>query len=332
MRRLLVLFLAALVAAGAWVYRDFQHFADTPLQADAPLVLDIALGTPLPGIVHDLQARGVRTGPDLYWRLLARRMGVAGKLHAGEYAIAAGTTPHALLAILAKGAVVQHRFTIVDGWTFAQLRQALGRAEDLTQTLSAQSDADIMRALGAGGAPPEGWFLPETYQFVKGMSDADILRRAHKAMRATLDKLWAARAPDLPLATPYQALILASIVEKETGSADERPLIAAVFEHRLKLGMKLQTDPTVIFGMGAAYAGNIRKQDLEADTPYNTYTRTGLPPTPIALPGAASLEAVLHPAATRALYFVARGDGTHEFSDTLQAHNRAVAKYQLHRR
>jgi UPF0755 protein len=258
-------------------------------------------------------------------------MGGAGRLHAGEYAIEPGLSPRALLAKLAAGEVIQHHFTIVEGWTFAQLRDALAHDAGLTQSLSTSDDAAIMRQLGAADAPPEGWFLPETYNYVKGMEDIDILRRAHKAMADELDKLWPGRDPNVPLQSPYEALILASIVEKETGRADERPQIAAVFQHRLKIGMRLQTDPTVIYGLGAAFDGNLRRADLDTDTPFNTYTRDGLPPTPIALPGAASLNAALHPAATDALYFVARGNGSHEFSATLEAHNRAVAKYQLHR-
>ncbi|MHB8678704.1 MAG: endolytic transglycosylase MltG [Rudaea sp.] len=319
-------------ALGAAFYAGLQRFADAPL---APLpesaTLDVAFGTPLPGIVRDLDARGIRSGSPLYWRLLARQMGVAGKLHAGEYALDPGIAPRGLLAKMAAGDVIQHKFTIVEGWTFAQLRDALAHDAVIEQTLAGRSAADIMRALGSGGVPPEGWFLPETYQFVKGMSDLDILRRAHAAMQRRLDALWASRAPDLPLDTPYQALILASIVEKETAQAAERARIAGVFEQRLKLGMRLQTDPAVIYGLGSGYDGKIHTRDLKTDTPYNTYTRAGLPPTPIAMPGSASLEAVLHPAQTDALYFVARGDGTHEFSATLEAHNRAVAKYQLHR-
>ena len=256
---------------------------------------------------------------------------MAGKLHAGEYALDPGITPRGLFEKMAAGDVIQHKFTIVEGWTFAQLRDALAQDGMIEHSLAGRADSDIMKDLGSGGAPAEGWFLPQTYQFVKGMSDLDILRRAHKAMKQTLDRLWNSRAQDLPLKTPYEALILASIVEKETGQAAERPVIAGVFEHRLKIGMRLQTDPTVIYGLGSRYDGKIHTRDLETDTPYNTYTRAGLTPTPIALPGAASIEAVLHPAPTDALYFVARGDGTHEFSATLEAHNRAVAKYQLHR-
>ncbi|HZP65156.1 MAG TPA: endolytic transglycosylase MltG [Rudaea sp.] len=330
------MFFAVLVAVAAGVaasfYTDYLRFADAPL---APLAegvsINVPLGTSLPGTVRLLEDAGVRTESPLYWRALAWQMHAAGRLHAGEYALPPGITPRELLRRMAAGEVVQHRFTIVEGWTFAQLRAALAQDAELGHELGAMSDADLMRRLGAAGALPEGWFLPETYNFVKGMSDLDILRRAHEAMQKALDKGWAERAPDLPLESPYQALILASIVEKETGRPEERPRIAGLFLHRLKLGMKLQTDPSVIYGLGAAYDGNLHKRDLEADTPFNTYTRAGLPPTPIALPGAAAIAAVLHPAATDALYFVARGDGTHEFSATLEAHNRAVDKYQLHK-
>jgi UPF0755 protein len=327
-----LLALALLLAGTVVAYRDYASFAETPLAPlPAPITLDIPLGTALPGILRELEHAGVRTGPSLYWRVLTRQMGVAGRLHAGEYALDPGISPRALLAKMAAGEVIQHHFTIVEGWTFAQLREALAHDAELKQSLASADDSGVMRTLGAPDTLPEGWFLPETYNYVKGMDDADILRRAHKAMGEELDKLWAARAPDLPLQSPYQALILASIVEKETARADERPLIARVFEHRLKIGMRLQTDPTVIYGLGAALDGNLRRGDLETDTPFNTYTREGLPPTPIALPGAASVAAVLHPAETDALYFVSRGDGSHEFSATLEAHNHAVAKYQLHK-
>jgi UPF0755 protein len=326
-----LLLATAAIGAGA-LYRDYRAFADAPL---APLptaaTIDVPMGTSLPGIVTLLEQQGLRPGRSLYWRVLARQIGVAGRLHAGEYALAPGATPRGLLAKMAAGDVIQHRFTIVEGWTFAQLRNALAQDAELKQTLAADTDADIMYALGAAQSPPEGWFLPETYSYVKGMSDMDILRRSNAAMHKELDRLWAARAPDLPLQSPYQALILASIVEKETARAQERPEIAGVFLHRLQLGMKLQTDPSVIYGLGAAYDGKIHARDLQTDTPFNTYTRTGLPPTPIALPGAAALTAAMHPVPTDALYFVARGDGSHEFSTTLEAHNRAVAKYQLHR-
>jgi len=328
-RAIFFVILIVAVAAGIIAYRDYSAFAQTPLTQSAT-TLDVPIGTQLPGIVRELERRGVRTGQPLYWRLLARQMGVAGKLHAGEYALDAGITPRALLGKMAAGEVIQHHFTIVEGWTFGQLRDALARDPGLKQTLASSDDAAVMRALGAADTPPECWFLPETYNYVKGMDDLDILRRAHKAMQETLDKQWAARDASVNLKSPYAALILASIVEKETARPDERPQIAGVFLQRLKTGMRLQTDPTVIYGLGASFDGNLHRTDLDTDTPFNTYTRDGLPPTPIALPGAAALAAVLHPAATDALYFVARGDGSHEFSPTLEAHNRAVAKYQLH--
>jgi UPF0755 protein len=327
-----VVLLLILAGVGAYFYADYTRFADAPLAPlSAPTTLDVPLGSALPGILHELERTGVRTGPALHWRVLARQMGVAGKLHAGEYALAPGMTPRSLLTKMAAGEVIQHHFTIVERWTFAQLREALAHDADLKQTLAGTDDAALMRALGAPGALPEGWFMPETYSYVKGMADLDILRRAHEAMGKALDKQWPARDASVALDSPYQALTLASIVERETARADERPRIAGVFLHRLKIGMRLQTDPSVIYGLGAAFDGNLRKRDLEADTPFNTYTRAGLPPTPIALPGAASLAAALHPAATDALYFVARGDGSHEFTATLEAHNAAVAKYQLHR-
>jgi UPF0755 protein len=201
----------------------------------------------------------------------------------------------------------------------------------LQQTLPGISDEEIARRVGIDDGHAEGWFLPETYAWIKGESDFDVIKRAHVAMQKTLDKLWPARAGDTGLDTPYQALVLASIIEKETAQPKERPLIAGVFARRLKFHMRLQTDPTVIYGMGESYAGNIRRSDLDTDTPYNTYTRDGLPPTPIALPGAVAIEAALHPTPGDALYFVARGDGSHEFTPTLDEHNRAVQKYQLHR-
>ncbi len=317
--------------AAAYFYSDYQRFTDAPL---SPLTdsatIDVSFGTALPGVVRMLDAAGVRAGESLYWRFLARQMNVAGKLKAGEYAIDPGITPRMLLAKMAAGDVIQHHFTIVEGWTFAQVRAALAADSGIKQTIAPMDDAAVMRELGADNTPPEGWFLPETYSYVKGMSDIDLLRHAHAGMQKLLDEKWAARAPNASLTAPYQALILASIVEKETAKPDERPLIAAVFLHRLQLGMKLQTDPTVIYGLGAAFDGKIHRRDLDTDTPFNTYTRVGLPPTPIAMPGAASLNAVLHPADTDALYFVARGDGSHEFSPSLEAHNRAVSKYQLH--
>ncbi len=333
LRIVLALLFAAGLAVAGYVYNDYRHFPDTPLSPlDKPVTLRIALGTPLPGILHELETLGIHPGPTLYWRALTRQMHVQGKLHAGEYSLDTGMTPRGLLTAMAENKVIQHRFTIVDGWSFGQLRTALAENDELRHTLADKDDEDIMRALGSPDTAPEGWFLPETYNFVQGMSDIDILRRSHEAMQRELKRVWATREENLPLDTPYQALILASIVEKETARAGERKKIAGVFVNRLRLGMKLQTDPTVIYGLGSRYDGNLRRKDLENDTPFNTYTRTGLPPTPIALPGVPALVAATHPAPTDALYFVARGDGTHQFSKTLRAHDRAVDKYQLHRK
>ncbi|UXI69651.1 endolytic transglycosylase MltG [Tahibacter amnicola] len=333
-RPLGLLFLILLVASavvGGLAYRDWVQFSDAPLTQTDARVLDVPNGSSFLGIVRLVRQQGLSAAPELYWRALALQMQVTSQLHAGEYAVPVGTTPRTLLARMAKGDVIQHHFTIVEGWTFRHLREQLAAHPDLAKTVTTLSDAELMAKLDMGGAAAEGWFLPETYTWTRGDSDLDILRRANTAMKRTLEATWAQRVPDLPYATPYEALVMASIVERETGRADERPAIAGVFVRRLKLGMKLQTDPTVIYGLGASFDGNLRRRDLETDTPYNTYTRTGLPPTPIALPGLAALRAAVQPAPGDALYFVARGDGSHEFSANLEAHNRAVARYQLKR-
>jgi UPF0755 protein len=230
---------------------------------------------------------------------------------------------------LRRGETLKEKLTIVEGWTFREMRAALAAQPLLRRDSAAMSDAQVLAAVAAGEAHPEGLFAPDTYVFDAGSSDLEILRAAYRAQQARLARAWQDRAADLPLKSPYEALILASIVEKETGQPAERGRIAGVFVNRLRAGMLLQTDPTVIYGLGEKFDGNLRKRDLAADTPYNTYTRAGLPPTPIALPGAAAIEAALKPEPTRALYFVARGDGTSQFSDSLAEHNRAVSKYQL---
>ena len=332
MRAIIVLLALALIAS-TLIVLDYRKFTEARLTVAPPeATIDIARGETYRTIVDHLRSAGVTQASPWYWRALGRELGIEGKLHAGEYALTHGLTPRQLLQKMAAGEVLQHHFTIVDGWTFRQLRVALASDAGLAQTLTTLPDEEIAHRLGIEDGHPEGWFLPETYSWIKGDSDFDVLKSAHAAMRKTLEKLWNARSPDVALESPYQALILASIVEKETGKPEERPLIAGVFARRLKFHMRLQTDPTVIYGMGDNYDGNIRKIDLEADTPYNTYTRDGLPPTPIALPGMPALEAVLHPAPGDALYFVARGDGSHEFTATLDEHNRAVQKYQLHRK
>jgi UPF0755 protein len=329
---LLLILLLAFIAAAGWFWHDFSRFALAPMRVSAAgESIDIGRGTSFKDIVHQLRAQGLTTSSPLYWRLLAEKMHVAGRLHAGEYALVPGITPTELLNAMAQGKVMHRDVTIVDGWTFRDVLQALAKADKLKHETDGLDDAAIMQKIGAAGQKPEGWFLPETYAYVKGDSDLDILRRAHDAMSKTLAALWAQRDPNLPLATPYDALILASIIQKESGRADERPRVAGVFIRRLQKNMLLQADPSVIYGMGSSYAGSIHKSDLTTDTPYNTYTRLGLPPTPIAMPGKPAIEAALHPAAGNELYFVARGDGTHVFASTLEEQNRNVACYQLKR-
>jgi UPF0755 protein len=335
LRLALAVILVAIVGAVAWGTFEYLNFARTSLNVTAKgRTLEVARGEGFNDIVRQLRNEKLTQASPLLWRALAMRLGVVNRLHAGEYALVPGTTPKALLEDMAAGRVLHRRVTLVDGWTFAQVRQVLARAPKLKHDLAGLDDAAVMAKLGdAGGSPegrsPEGEFMPDTYDYVLGMSDMDILVRAHQAMQEFLGKEWAARDTSVPLEDPYQALILASLVEKETAVASERPRIAGVFERRLKIGMKLDTDPSVIYGMGKAYTGNIRRSDLETDTPYNTYTRAGLPPTPIALPSRAAIHAVLHPAPGDALYFVAKGDGTHQFSATLAEHNAAVRKYIL---
>jgi len=317
-------------ALGYWAVTRYLGFADAPLaglERGGSLVVE--QGDSFSDVLARLQSQGVRGGTRLEWQALARELGAAGRIQVGEYALEPGTTPRELLLRMRAGKVIGHRFTIVEGWNIRDLRAALGRAEPLRHETAALTDAALMKALGHAGQHPEGRFLPETYSYTRGDTDLDVLRRAHDALDQALDAAWQSRAPDLPLASKEQALALASIVEKETGVAEERPQIAGVFVRRLKIGMRLQTDPTVIYGMGTRYAGNIRRADLLADTPYNTYTRAGLPPTPIAMPGEAALQAATHPAPGDALYFVAIGDGSgrHVFTRSLAEHQAAVQAY-----
>lgn len=329
-RLLLLVVLLAIVAAVVWGGIEYMRFTRAPLSMRAGgQTLEIARGEGFNEIVRQLQHQDLTTASPLLWRGLAMRLGVVNKLHAGEYALEPGMTPTALLQNMAAGRVLHRRVTLVDGWTFAQVRQAMQKTPKLKHALDGVDAAGVMAKMGDAGRSPEGEFMPDTYDYVLGMSDLDILKRAHAAMQTYLAHEWAKRDTSIPLKDPYQALILASLVERETAVAAELPKIAGVFERRLKIGMKLDTDPSVIYGMGASYTGKIHKVDLETDTPYNTYTRAGLPPTPIALPGRAAIHAVLHPAAGDALYFVAKGDGTHQFSATLAEHNAAVRRYIL---
>jgi UPF0755 protein len=258
-------------------------------------------------------------------------MGMPGQIKAGNYLIERGITPYDLFEIITVGKTTQAGITFIEGWTFQQMRAAMMANDAIKHMTISYTHQQILENIGATESHAEGLFFPDTYFFSRGMSDQDILKRAYHAMQSRLNEAWEQREAGLPYKTPYEALIMASIIEKETGRADERKMIAGVFVNRLRIGMRLQTDPTVIYGMGERFDGNIRKKDLQIDTAYNTYTRSGLPPTPIAMPGLASIEAALHPAKTRALYFVGKGDGSHAFSSTLAEHNRAVVKYQLRR-
>jgi len=336
LRAVFLLAFAGAAAAAAWL----AWFAQAPLVLPAtPYDFTVRPGERLKGLARGLAADGLLGGPAIpgastlegegFW-ILGRLLGKAGAIRAGTYRLERPISPVALLEKLARGDVLLVEALFVEGTTFRQWRAVLEADSHVRQTLAGKSDAEVAALLGISERSPEGWLFPDTYRFTPGSSDLDILRRAHAAMEKRLAEAWSGRDPDLPLPTPYAALTLASIVEKETGLPAERPLIASVFVNRLRLHMRLQTDPTVIYGMGERYDGNIRKRDLVTDTPWNTYTRDGLPPTPIAMPGADALRAVVHPAASDFLYFVSRGDGSHEFSRTLEQHNRAVARYQLH--
>jgi UPF0755 protein len=329
-----VLLVAVVVAAGvaATLWQQYQRFADAALVIDeGGLVVPVERGDSFRAVLARLRAAGIEQAPDVYWQALAWQMDVMRRIHVGEYALEPGITPRQLLAKMGSGRVIQYRFTIVEGWNFRELRQALARSESLQPTIGDLDDAQVMAALGREGVHPEGRFLPETYLYTRGTTDVEVLGRAMRAMDRALEEVWAGRADGLAVDTAEQALILASLIEKETGQAGERREIAGVFTRRMKIGMRLQTDPSVIYGMGELYQGRIGRAGLDTDTPYNTYTRAGLPPTPIAMPGRAALEAAVDPAEGDTMYFVSRGDGSHQFSRTLAEHNRAVARYILGR-
>lgn len=326
------LFLLLIIAAGAgfWGWQRYASFAYRPMPGiEAGSSVIVESGDSLPAVLRKLRDAGVDTGAPIQWRILARELQAAGKLQIGEYPLDPKTTPRELLIAMRDGKVIQRRFTIVEGWNIRELRAALTRAKPLKQETVQLGDAALMKALGHAGQHPEGRFLPETYLYTAGDSDLDVLRRAYDAMDKALASAWERRQEDSVLKTPDEMLTLASIVEKETGVASERAQIAGLFERRLKIGMLLQTDPTVIYGMGSSYNGNIRKSDLRMDTPYNTYTRAGLPPTPIAMPGIDALDAVADPAPGDALFFVAVGDGSgrHLFARTLAEHQANVSRY-----
>jgi UPF0755 protein len=323
-KKLLVTGVIVSVAAVA----GFSYWAKSPLDTGGkPVEFSIAPGSGVGAAAQQMAKAGVPVNPQLF-NILARVTGEAGRIKAGSYELKPNTSPRRLLTQLVRGEFAQEAITIVEGWTFRQMRAAIAAHGRLRHDTVKLSDEELMQKVSSEYKTPEGLFFPDTYLFAKGSSELEIYKKAHQAMMKHLQTAWEGRDPSLPYKTPYEALTMASIIEKETGQKSERNMIAGVFVNRLRTGMMLQTDPTVIYGMGERYVGDIRKKDLQTDTPYNTYMRAGLPPTPIALPGIQSLHAALAPAKTEALYFVARGDGTSQFSDNLNDHNRAVNQYQ----
>jgi len=323
-KKLLVTGVVVSVAAVA----GFSWWAKSPLTTEGPVVeFTINPGSGVGAAAQQMARAGVPVNPQLF-NILARVTGQASRIKAGSYELKPNTSPRRLLTQLVRGEFAQESITIVEGWTFRQMRAAVQAHARLRHDTVKLSDEELMKKISTEYTKPEGLFFPDTYLFAKGSSELAIYKQAHQAMLNHLKAAWETRDPSLPYKNPYEALVMASIIEKETGLRSERTMIAGVFVNRLRTGMMLQTDPAVIYGMGERFAGDIRKKDLQLDTPYNTYTRIGLPPTPIALPGIQSLSAALAPAKTQALYFVARGDGTSQFSDNLNDHNRAVNQYQ----
>lgn len=330
MRRFLIAIAVLALLGCGLLALDAARFLTTAVAIDKPVRAIIPPGMGFRQVVDKLANAGVfdRRRAREYFIAYAWWQGATAEVKSGEYQIRPAATPRALLAQLVAGRTVRHALTIIEGWTFAELRAAVAAADAIRHTLAGADNAAVMAAIGAPGQHPEGRFLPDTYFFPRGTTDVAFLRRAYEAMARTLETQWGAREKGLALDSRYEALILASIVEKETAVPEERARVAGVFLRRLRLGMRLQTDPTVIYGL-EEFDGNLRRADLLADGPYNTYTRPGLPPTPIALPGAAAIHASLHPAEGDALYFVARGDGSHAFSATYAEHKKAVHEYQL---
>jgi UPF0755 protein len=323
-KRLVVLAgLVGLAGAGGLAWYGNQPLRFEPL----PKIINVPPGTHLRSLSVMLEREGVIGNSQAFW-LLGRVLGKGGTLKVGVYTLDRPLTPLELYSKIQRGEVSQAMVQFIEGWNWREVRAVLAAQPLLKHDSADMSDAELMQAIGAEESHPEGLLFPDTYFYAPHTSDIQVLRRAYRLQHEKLMAAWEARAPGLPYRTPYEALIMASIVEKETGAAFERPQIAGVFLNRLRLGMRLQTDPTVIYGLGERFDGNLRKVDLQRDTPYNTYTRTGLPPTPIAMPSEAAIRAALNPARTDALYFVARGDGTHVFSSNLTAHNSAVNRYQ----
>ncbi len=326
---LALILLLGLLATAVWAHRDWRAFTEAPLIEDGQVVLWLPAGSSFAALGRQLETLGL-IERDWRWQLYGRLQ--QPSLRAGEYLLGGPMSLPELVALLERGDVRRHRFTVVEGWTLAQLRQMLASDPRLRQLTADWDEERLMAELGCEGCFGEGRFLPETYFFARPDSDLDILRRAHRALNEQLRSVWETRAQNLPLQSPEELLVLASIIERETGQASERAKVAGVFTRRLEIGMRLQTDPTVIYGMGDDFDGRLLRVHLRQDHPWNTYTRHGLPPTPIALPGRAALQAAGHPADGTALYFVARGDGSHHFSDTLAEHNSAVNRYIRGRR
>lgn len=329
LKKIAIWILLLCVLLVGWQWYALTQYMQQPLRVpEQGYILDVQAGSHLTRILQKLKQDGVIDNTH-YIKLYARLNDLAQKVHVGEYQLSSDMSPAMLLADLTAGKVIQYSITIVEGWTFRQLVDHLNENSHLTHTIAKMDDDAIMQAIGHAGQHPEGRFMADTYHFPRGLNDVDFLKRSYEAMQAYLDQVWPDRDVGLPIKTPYEALILASIVEKETGLANERRTIAGVFTRRLQQRMRLQTDPTVIYGMGEQFKGNIRRRDLQEDNPYNTYQRFGLPPTPIALPGKDAIDAVLHPEEGDVLYFVSKGDGSHHFSATLEQHNEAVIRYQL---
>ncbi|KPW31631.1 Uncharacterized protein ALO87_02028 [Pseudomonas syringae pv. apii] len=333
-RKLLVLLETAIVLAVlllGFAFWQQEEALNQPLKVAQEQLLDVPAGSTPTGVLNRLQADGVIK--DAFWLRLYWRFNLSGQpLHSGEYRMLPGMDVNALFDVWKRKEVVQYSLTLVEGWNFRQVRAALAKQAKLDQTLAGLSDSELMAKIGHPDVFPEGRFFPDTYRYVRGMTDAELLKQAYNRLEEVLDEEWQARSSEAPYSNPYQALIMASMVEKETGVPQERGQIAGVFVRRLKLGMQLQTDPTVIYGMGERYNGKLTRANLREPTPYNTYVIAGMPPTPISLVGREAIHAALNPVAGSSLYFVAKGDGSHVFSDDLDAHNSAVRDYQLKRR
>ena len=325
---LFLLLLLSAAGIGGFGFLEYEKFTKQRVSESAPKTFEIKKGSSFKRVATDLEAAGI-IKPAWQFQLLAKIKKQGNKIKAGEFAIDSGMSAEDILNRFVAGKTLSYSSRIVEGYKFTDLVANIKKDPNLVQTLTDADYADIMKTIGSSHKKPEGWFYPDTYNYPRGTTDLDFLKRSHKAMQDFLEKEWALRDKTVPLKSPYEALILASIVEKETGVPEERPFIAQVFHNRLNIDMMLQTDPTIIYGMGERFKGNIRKSDLRRDNAFNTYTRKGLTPTPIATPSAEAIKAVLHPEASKALYFVARGDGTSHFSNSYREHRKAVIKYQL---